>query len=284
MQFRALTPVLGIEVAGIDLNQALDAAAFDAIHQAWLDHALLLFRGHALEAPALEAFSRRFGALELPPASAHRGQGEGTVAAARGVWIISNVMEQGRPIGALGSGEAEWHTDMSYLEEPPAASLLYSQEIPDDGGDTVFACMYEALAAMPQALRSRIEGRRARHDSAYTSAGELRKDAAPVTDVTATDAAVHPIIRTHPETGRQALFLGRRRNSYIEDMAVDDSEALLDDLWEYCADERFVYRHRWRAGDLLVWDNRAVIHRRDAFDPASRRIMLRTQIVGDRPR
>jgi len=192
--------------------------------------------------------------------------------------------QDGKPIGSLGAGEAVWHTDMSYVDEPPMASVLYSLEIPPSGGDTSFANMVAALEALPDDLRAKIDGRIANHDSSYTSVGELRVGADPVTDVTKAPGARHPVIRTHPESGEKALYLGRRRNGWIVDMDGHENEALLDELWAHCADPRFAWTHQWRTGDLLIWDNRSLNHKREAFDPMSRRVMHRCQIKGDTPR
>src|SRR5262249_53276401 len=157
-------------------------------------------------------------------------------------------------------------------------------EIPTAGGDTSFASMAAALEAMPPVLRAAIEGRHAKHDSSYTSAGELRKGMRSDIDATTAPGAMHPIVRTHPETGRQGIYLGRRRNGLIVELPLEQSEAVLDEIWGFATRPEFTYRHRWRLGDLLVWDNRSLVHQRDAFDPTSRRIMLRTQVRGDRPR
>lgn len=273
---------LGAEIRGLDVRN-LDDARFAALRAAWLDHKVLLIRDQQLSDDDLVRFASRFGPLDRAPASEY--DDAGSQAGSRPeVWVISNVVENGRPIGALGADEAEWHTDMSYVPAPPMASVLYALEVPPAGGDTSFANMEAALAALHADLRQPIEGRMANHDSSYTSVGRLRKGAVPVRDVTKAPGARHPIIRTHPETGRQALYLGRRRNGWIVDMDVAESEALLDRLWAHCADPRFVWTHKWRPGDLLVWDNRCTNHRREAFDPASRRVMHRCQIKGDVPR
>jgi taurine dioxygenase len=189
----------------------------------------------------------------------------------------------GVPIGALGAGESEWHTDMSYMPQPPSASLLHALELPESGGDTWFCNMYAAYEALPPALRERLAGLVAVHDSSYTSAGDLRKGHEPVADVSKAPGARHPVIRTHPLTGRRALFLGRRRNAYLVGLDVAESERLLDQLWSHATQERLTYRHRWRVGDLVLWDNRCAMHRRDAFAADARRIMHRTQVQGDLP-
>lgn len=283
MELVALTPVFGFEVRGLDTGAALPATTLAQLRSAWNRSSLLVFRDQKLDEGALVAFSRHFGEPELPPASAARVAGDGGIARHPEIWIISNVVENGKPIGALGYGEAEWHTDMSYIDAPPTASLLYGLEVPPIGADTHFASQHAAYEGLPTDLKAAVEGRRANHDSSYTSAGELRAGAKPVEAVDQAPGARHPIVRTHPETGRKALFLGRRRNAWVEGMAVPDSEALLDRLWAESSRPDYTYVHKWRRGDLLIWDNRAVIHRRDAFDNANRRLLLRTQLKGARP-
>lgn len=274
---------LGAEVRGLDLTAPLSPEAFDAIQQAWYDHLVLLFRGQQLSDDDLIRFSQHFGTLDIAPASATDMAGAQEKSRPE-IWIISNVVENGKPIGALGDKEAEWHTDMSYVEEPPMASVLHSHEIPSRGGDTSFANMYKALEALPADLRREIEGRVCNHDSSTTSVGELRAGAGAVVDVRVAPGAKHPMIRTHPATGGKALYLGRRLNAYVPGLDLAASERLLDALWAHCTKPEFAWTHQWRVGDLLIWDNRAAIHRRDSFNGAERRVMHRTQIKGDRPR
>jgi taurine dioxygenase len=186
--------------------------------------------------------------------------------------------DRGEPIGALGDGEAAWHTDMSYLPHPPDASMLYSLEIPGTGGDTSFAGMKLALAKMPKRLRERIVGLDIKHDGTYDSGGNLRKGLAASNDPRSSVGTAHPIVIEHPVSGEPALYLGRRRNAYVMGLELAESERLLDELWSFV--ESAVYRHRWQLGDLVLWDNRTTMHRRDAFDPQARRVMHRTQIKG----
>ncbi len=280
MQITPLNDAIGARVDGVDLAAGFDETTFAAIHKAWLDHCVLLFRGQKLTPPQLVAFAARFGPLEPPPSSEKDLRADAGADDARDMWIISNVVENGKAIGALGAGEAEWHSDMTYLEVPPTASVLYGHEVPATGANTWFANMYAAWEQMPADLRAGIQDAQALHNSSYTSAGELRKGMDEVTNVRDAPGAVHPIVIKHPENGRPALFLGRRTNAYIKGMEVADSEAMLDRLWEYCVTDQFSYSHHWRPGDVLIWDNRSTLHRRDAFDPEARRILWRCQIAG----
>ena len=272
-----LSPALGAELRGIDLAQDLDRASVAAIRQAWLAHLVLLFRGQCLTPARLVAFSRRFGTLDVAPPNEN---GQRFVPNYPEILVISNVVEGGVAIGSLGAGEAAWHSDMSYLETPPLGSALYALEVPRAGGDTGFANMYQALDTLPATLRQAIEARAIKHDASTNSAGYLREGAEAVVDVTASPGTDHPIIRVHPETGRPALYLGRRQHAYVVGQPVGRSDALLDALWAHATAPAMAWHHRWRAGDLVLWDNRCVVHRRDRFDPAARRVMYRTQISG----
>lgn len=273
METRNLSPLTGTEITGIDVR-TLDDAAFARVEQLWLDRCLIVIRDQHLTPAELCAFSRRFGELEPPPASEARRRDE----EAAEMWVISNVVENGKAIGALGNGEAEWHTDMSYIPAPPSASVLYGREVVTEGGRTWFGNMMAAIEGMPGDLRRRLADQVVNHDSSYTSAGDLRKGMSEVTDVTRAPGARHPAIRRHPVTEREALFLGRRTNSWLVGLQVEESERLLDELWAWCTRDAFLYAHEWRPNDLLVWDNRSTIHRREAFDASARRVMWRCQV------
>jgi taurine dioxygenase len=290
VRVRSTGGALAADIEGVDLSAPLDAGTLAAINEAWGEHLVLRFRGQKLSDDDLMRFSRYFGELDWAPVAAARvklpGEERYVEIAPEGrqyVMVISNVIENGQPIGQLGAYEAIWHTDMSYIDEPPSASALYALEVPPSGGDTGFCNMYLAHDTLPADLRRQIEGRLCRHDASRNSAGELRRGFVDAPDPTQTVGAEHPIIRTHPVTGRKALFLGRRRNAYIVGLTLDESETLLDALWAHCTKPEFTWYQQWRAGDLILWDNRCVMHRRDAFDPTSRRVMHRTQIKGDRP-
>jgi taurine dioxygenase len=268
---------LGAEVGGIDLRRIGDSE-FAAIHRAWLDHLALLFRGQALSDDDMIAFSRRFGALDFAPIQEN---GRRFVDGHPEIYVVSNVIENGVAIGSLGAGEAVWHTDMSYLEDPPKASMLYAIEIPPAGGNTGFTNMYCAYEALPDALKQRVSGRRVKHDGTYNSGGYVRQGVTPTDDPREAPGMYHPLVCTHPETGRKCLYLGRRRNAYIEGMALGESEALLDEVWRYATRDELTWYNTWRVGDVVLWDNRCTMHRRDPFDASSRRIMHRTQMKGE---
>ncbi len=268
---------LGAEVTGVDLRAVTDADS-DSIHRAWIDHLVLLFRNQHLTDDDLITFSRRFGALDWAPV---QETGRRFVEGHPEIYVVSNVVENGVPIGSLGAGEAVWHTDMSYIPDPPKASMLYALEVPPSGGDTGFVNMYAAYEALPGELKRRIQGMQLKHDGTYNSGGYVRLGVEAVDDPVHSVGTVHPLVCTHPESGRRALYLGRRRNAWIVGLPLSESEALLDELWSYATRDELTWYNRWRPGDLVLWDNRCTMHRRDSFDSGARRIMHRTQIKGE---
>ena len=271
---------LGADIRGVDLMQPLTDAGFRAIEAAWHQHLVLRFRSQRLDDSGLLAFARRFGDLDQAPIHAMADADHDPYPE---ITVMSNIKVDGKPIGNLGHYEAEWHTDMSYNEKPPIGSLLYSLEVPPAGGDTGFSNMYLAFETLPAELKRAISDKSCRHDSSRNSVGDLRKGFKDVTDPREAPGAVHPIVRTHPATRRSALFLGRRRNAYINGLPLAESEDLLNRLWAHAGKPEFAWYQKWSVGDLIMWDNRCAMHRRDAFDPASRRLMHRTQIKGNKP-
>lgn len=271
----------GAEVRGVDLR-TIDDAKFDGIHRAWIEHSVLLFRAQQLSDEDLITFSKRFGALDWAPV---QESGRRFVEGHPEIYVVSNVMQNGEPIGSLGAGEATWHTDMSYLEDPPKASMLYALEVPSSGGNTYFCDTYRAYDGLPAELKRRAEGLSIKHDGTYNSGGYVRQGVTAVDDPVHSPGVYHPLVCTHPESGRKLLYLGRRRNAYIRGLALADSESLLDELWRHATGEELTWHNAWRVGDLVLWDNRCTMHRRDSFDAGSRRVMHRTQIKGEtRPR
>ena len=277
LTIKPVTQAVGAEISGVDLSRLSDAE-FAQIESAWNRHSALLFRDQHLSDDDLLAFSRRFGELDPPPVQEHGRQSpEGYP----DIYVVSNVLDaKGAPIGALGAGEAVWHTDMSYLTTPPDASMLYSLEVPPSGGNTWILGMQAAWSTLPEALKARVRGRRIKHDGTYNSGGFLRKGVTPSDDPHTAPGAWHPAVLRHPVTGAPSLFLGRRRNSFVEGLSQSESDALLDALWAHIERPDLRYEHVWRVGDLLLWDNRSTMHRRDPFDNATRRVMHRTQIKG----
>ncbi len=276
---------LAADVYGVDLSQPMDDATFKQVADAWAQHLVLRFSGQKLTDDQLMKFSARFGELDrvpIPTAGFDRVNSDVDDKARDWVAVISSVKKNGKAIGGLGSYELVWHTDMSYNDLPPRASLLYALEVPPDGGNTGYLNMYAAYETLPENLKRAVEGRTCIHDSSRNSAGELRQGFQRTTDVTRTPGAVHPLVRLHPVTKRKALFLGRRPGAYIHGLSVPESEKLLDAIWEHATQPRFAWYQKWRIGDLVLWDNRCVMHRRDAFDESLRRLMHRTQIVGER--
>jgi len=269
---------LGSELCGVDLSKPLSEHDRLAIGEALDRHFVVVARDQRLSDPQLLAFSANFGELDPPGPNPY---GEPFNKEFPEINVISNVIENGRPIGNLGAGEAVWHADMTYVDVPPKAAVLHALEIPPEGGgNTYFADMYAAYEAMPRELKSAVEGKRLVHDASRNSAGLLRKGYSEVRDVRETVGATHPIVRTDPLKRRRGLFLGRRPNSYIVGLEVAESEALLDAIWAHATQVRFTMCHEWRVGDLLMWNNPAVLHRRDSFDANARRVMHRTQIKG----
>lgn len=277
MEARPLTPVVGAEIVGIDLGDVSEAQ-FAFIRDAFDRYAGLLFRGQDLSPDQLVAFSRRFGDLDHAPVMEN---GRTAVPGLPEVYLVSNIKDaDGKEIGSLGAGEAVWHTDMSYLAAPPDISMLHAIEVPPAGGDTWLCGMNAAYEALPEDLKRRIAGLRIKHDGTYNSGGYVRQGVTPTDDPRESPGTYHPVVIAHPNTGQPLLYLGRRRMAHIEGLDLAESEALLDELWSFATREENAYRHSWRVGDVLMWDNRATMHRRDPFDAASRRLMRRTQVKG----
>jgi taurine dioxygenase len=271
---RPLPAVAGAEVDCGDLK-TLNEEQKESVHRAWLDHLFLIFHGQELTDNDLAAVSHIFGEPEIASVAPKDGLYQQ-------IAIVSNVVQNGKPLGVLGAGELLWHSDHSFNERPLGAALLYALEVPAEGGNTWFSNMYLALETLPAKLRQRIEGLTIKNDGSHNSAGERRTDVV-ITDVRTYEGPSHPIVRTHPETGYNCLYLGRRPNAYVNGLSIDESEALLNELWTHASEKRFAWSHKWAVGDLVVWDNRCCMHRRDAFDSRERRVMHRAQCAGDRP-
>lgn len=277
ISFEPAAPALGALVEGVQLA-TLGEQDFAALMDIWRQHHVLVLRDQQLTNAQFERFSAMLGELDPPP---NQGAGRKSVPGFPNLYVVSNrKAPDGEPLGALGDGEAQWHTDMSYLERPPAASMLWAIELPREGGDTWFASMPAALRSMPVDLVARIEQLGIKHDGTYDSGGNVRKGMTPNDDPTRSAGTVHPVIVKVPETGERTLYLGRRRNAYIPGLALQESERLLDAIWSYATAPAVTLRHRWRVGDVVLWSNLTTMHRRDAFPPDQFRTMHRSQIKG----
>ena len=264
---------IGAEIRGLDLRETLDAETSRRIHKAWLDHSVLLFRGQKLEQEDLlrvTGYFGRVGALGRPPKFYPKGYSR----LLPNIMMISNIRENGETIGALPDGEMNFHHDMIHKEMPHNGTLLYSLEIPSYGGDTLFASGYAAYDTLDPAIKAKLEGRRAFHHYNY---GSTQRG---VGGIGATSEAAHPVFRTHEDTGRKAVYVNRLMTVRIEGLPQEESDALLEALFDHSEKPEFIYRHQWKVGDLLLWDNRCSAHARDDFPSDQRRLMLRTTVEG----
>ncbi|MGK0221266.1 MAG: taurine dioxygenase [Limisphaerales bacterium] len=272
-----ITPGFVADITNVDVT-ALNDEEFSTIYQAWLDYGVLRIRNQPIGEGALQQFSTRFGPLEEAPMG-RMPEAQRKKIKNRYVTQLSNILVDGKPIGGLGNAEASWHSDMTYVTTPPPASILLGLEIPNRGGETYFADQNAALAAVPKLLRKRIENLTIKHDAAHTSIGKLRPGFEAFEDPRDAPGAIHPMIRRHEESGRQALYLGRREWAYIPGLVLDESEVLLNELWSYAALAENVWQQQWQPNDIIIWDNRRVLHRRDGFDQSERRLMKRCQVL-----
>ena len=270
---------LGGEIVDLDISNKLTQDQINFINQSWDERLVLVFKKQNLDDHKLVNFSKYFGELDPPGPNPY---GITFLPEFPEINVISNVKnEQGTPIGNLGDGEAVWHADMTYLELPPKAGILYALEVPENQGNTHFANMALAYNELPNKLKEKIDDKILIHDSAHNSAGMLRKGYSEVDNPSETPGARHPMVITDKNTNKKLLFLGRRPHAYIIGLELEESENLLNEIWEHATQEKFTWTQKWKKGDLLMWKNLNVLHKRDAFDPNTRRVMHRTQIKGE---
>ena len=270
---------LGGEIIDLDISKKLTQDQINFINQSWDERLVLVFKKQNLDDHKLINFSKYFGELDPPGPNPY---GITFLPEFPEINVISNVKnEHGTPIGNLGDGEAVWHADMTYLKLPPKAGILYALEVPENQGNTHFANMELAYSELPNRLKDKIDGKILIHDSAHNSAGMLRKGYSEVDNPSDTPGARHPMVITDKNTNNKLLFLGRRPHAYIIGLELEESENLLNEIWEHATQEKFTWTQKWEKGDLLMWKNLNVLHKRDAFDPNTRRIMHRTQLKGE---
>jgi alpha-ketoglutarate-dependent taurine dioxygenase len=265
---------IGAEIRGLDLRQKPDAETVQAIYQAWLDHLVLIFPEQKLEQEDLIRATGFFGeisALSRPAKYFPKGYSR----LLPGIMMISNIRENGEPIGALPDGEMMFHHDMIHAEVPSKATLLYAVEIPSAGGNTLFASGYAAYETLDPAIRNRLEGKKALHH--YNFGSTIKGDNR---GTEAFAECVHPVFRTHEDTGKKAVYVNRLMTVKVLDMPEGESERLLNAVYDHAEKREFVYEHAWRLGDLLLWDNRCSSHARTDFPSTERRLMLRTTVQG----
>ena len=279
-QIETFDAPLGAQVLGLDLAQPLSQGDFQRLHHAHLDHHVLVFRDQRITPQQQVDFSRRFGPLQIHVLRQFQ------LPTQPEVLIISNIVENGQPIG-LGDAGHFWHSDLSYKEVPSLGSMLHAQELPDEGGDTVFANMHLAWESLPAALRHAVRGARAEH-SYLSQYEELRRrnpwrPALTQAQIDEVQPVTHPVVRVHPETGRRALFVSEHFTTRIVGLPDDESRAVLDELFAHSVRPEHLYVHRWQPHDLVFWDNRSLMHLATGCPPEQRRKLYRTTIEGDAP-
>ena len=269
---RPLSASIGAEIVGLDLSQPMSDALFAKVLDTWHQNLVILFRDQQLR----EDDQVRFGALFGPPAVSHTKR---FTTANPAVMLISNIRENGQMIGALPDGEMHFHSDQCHQERPAMASMLYALEVPSKGGNTLFANAYKAYETLPESIKTRIEGRKALnaydYQAAATHRGTRLREGIP--------SCWHPALRTHPATGKKALYVNRLMTIAIEGMPEEESDRLLGTLFDHQEQPQFVYEHVWRPHDLLLWDNRCALHARTDFSAAERRLLRRLTILGEKP-
>lgn len=278
-EIRPLSDALGAEVTGLDLSRPMDDETFARVHGAHLDHHVVVFRDQQLSPEAQIAFSRRFGPLDQHPAD------DATLAGHPEILLVSTKKENGNYIGLPDAGPM-WHSDLAYMERTSLGTMLYGVEIPDAGGDTGFANMHRAYETLPPGLKAKVDGKRGVFLAGRNNAKRSFRRRYTEAQQEKTPAVTHPICRTHPENGRKSVFANPQHTIAIEGMSEAESDAVLEELFEHCARPEFAYYHRWRAGDLVFWDNRSVWHIADHSrldDPTYIRHLHRTTIEGDAP-
>lgn len=279
-EVRPFSAVVGAEIIGLDLSRPLNDADFARVHRAHLDYNVVVFRDQRITPQQQIDFSRRFGVLQIHVLK------QFLLANHPEIFIISNIKENGQPIG-LGDAGKFWHSDLSYKEFPSLGSMLYAQELPEEGGDTLFASQQLAYETLPTELRQAIEGKRAAHSYTARYADEvfsgIRRPTLTAAQLAEVKAVVHPVVRTHPETGRKGLFVNENFTTHILDVPEDESRQILAELYVHSARPEFIYRHQWQDGDMVFWDNRALIHLATGCPSHLRRRMHRTTIQGDVP-
>lgn len=278
-EIRKLSPACGAEIIGLDLHENLPEQTIADLREAWSEHVVLVFRDLELTEEEQLRFAGRFGQLgeRKQPPEALRRRTEGVLQTDQRVMLVSNMKVNGEPVGSFGDGDMWYHIDSGYSERPYNYTFLYGVELPSKGGNTLFSNMYAAYDALPEEMKQRLKGRKALHIHQY----ERRKR------VELTEEAIrnsphwfHPVFITHPESKRKSLFVDRLMTQRIEGVSHQESEEILEFLYEHGEKRDFVYEHEWRLGDFVMWDNRCAIHARTWFPDDENRLLRRCTIEG----
>jgi taurine dioxygenase len=277
---KPLSPALGAEIAGVDLREDLSAETFAEILDTWHKHLVILFRNQSLSEDDQIRFAQRFGELQKrtrPPEAINEA---GHTKYPQLTMLVSNIRENGKLIGSLPDGEMHFHSDQCYLEKPATGTFLYAIEVPSEGGDTLFLNMYKAYEELPSELKAHVDGRKALNAYLYDST--TRAVNGSKVDFTAHPHFIQPIVRTHPDTKRKALYVNRLMTFTVDGMDEEEGSTLLNKLFDHIEQDRFIYAHRWRVGDLVLWDNRCTLHARTDFSDKERRLLRRYTVLGER--
>ena len=277
---KPLSPALGAEIVGVDLREELSTQTVADIVDAWHQYLVILFRNQSLSEDEQIRFARHFGVLQQrgrPPEARNEAS---KLKHPELTMLVSNIRENGKLIGSLPDGEMHFHSDFCYVEKPAKGTFLYAIEIPSQGGDTLFLNMYKAYETLPAALKARVDGRKA--VNAYHYESPTREVNASQLDFSANPHYAQPIVRTHPDTRRKALYVNRLMTWSVEGMDETEGSALLDQLFAHIEQDQFIYAHKWRVGDLVLWDNRCTLHARTDFSDKERRMLRRNVVAGDR--
>jgi taurine dioxygenase len=279
IQVTPLSPACGAEIGGVDLARPLSAAEVRAIKDAWAKHLVLVFRGQQVSQDDQLRFASYFGELgdRKKAPDTLRSRAEGVQQDHQKILLVSNIKVDGKPIGAFGEGEFWFHIDSGYTARPYKYTFLYAVELPSTGGNTMFSNMYKAYEAVPPELKEKLRGRKALHIHEYNRAKQANDSG----DISGIPHYAHPVFITHPDTGRKTLFVDRLMTTRIEGMPKEESDAILDQLYEIGERREFIFEHVWKLGDFLMWDNRCTIHARTDFPKEERRLLRRCTVEGE---
>jgi taurine dioxygenase len=275
----SLSPACGAEIGGVDLSKPLSVGQVQAIKEAWNKYIVLVFRGQQVSQEDQLRFASYFGDLGSRKKAPEplRARAEGAQQDHEKVLLVTNIKVDGKPIGAFGDGEFWFHIDSGYSARPYKYTFLYALELPSRGGNTMFSNMYKAYEAVPAALKEKLRGKKALHIHEYNRAKQANSSG----DISSIPHHSHPIFVTHPDTGRKTLFVDRLMTTRVEDMSQEESDGILDQLYEIGERREFIFEHEWKLGDFLMWDNRCTIHARTDFPKEERRLLRRCTVEGE---